>query len=288
MTGFGTAEAENQNWRIKAEIKSLNNKFLDLNIRLPKAFKDKEIEFRQLLMLKVGRGSVSLFINAEKKENNQSSDSLVINAAVAKGYKTKLENLAGELNLESGNLFNTIIAMPDVLKFDETDGIEEDWILLKQTVENAFTKFDNFRIQEGETIKTYFETCITAINLHLKKVETEEMPRKEAIKDKLFQALADQKEKLEIDHNRFEQELIFYLEKFDIGEEKSRLQNHLTYFNETLANDATGKKLNFIAQEIGREINTMGSKANYFPIQQAVVCMKEELEKIKEQLLNIL
>ncbi len=288
MTGFGTAEAENQNWRVKAEIKSLNNKFLDLNIRLPKAFKDKEIEFRQLLMLKAGRGSVSLFINAERKEDNQSADSLVVNTSVACGYKVKLEKLAKDLSLESNNLFNTILTMPDVLKFDETDGVEEDWILLKTTVETAFEKFDEFRIQEGNTIKKYFEDCIASIHLHLKTVEIEEKPRKEAIRDKLFQALADQKEKLEFDHNRFEQELIFYLEKFDIGEEKSRLNNHLTYFNETLAKDANGKKLNFIAQEIGREINTMGSKANYFPIQQAVVCMKEELEKIKEQLLNIL
>jgi uncharacterized protein (TIGR00255 family) len=288
MTGFGTAEAENQNWHVKAEIKSLNNKFLDLNIRLPKAFKDKEIEFRQLLMLKAGRGSVSLFINAERKENNQSADSLVVNTSVANGYKIKLEKLASELSLESGNLFNTILTMPDVLKFDETDGVEEDWLLLKNTVEAAFAKFDDFRIQEGNTIRKYFEDCLAAIQLQLKTVEIEEKPRKEAIKDKLFQALADQKEKLEIDHNRFEQELIFYLEKFDIGEEKSRLNNHLGYFNETLAKDANGKKLNFIAQEIGREINTMGSKAKYFPIQQAVVCMKEELEKIKEQLLNIL
>lgn len=288
MTGFGTAEAENSNWRIKAELKSLNNKFLDLNIRLPKAFKDKEIEFRQMLMLKVGRGSVSLFINAEKKEENQSADSLVINTVVAAGYKSKLEKLANDLNLSEVSLFNTIIAMPDVLKFDETDGVEEDWILLKETVEKAFEKFDNFRIQEGNTIRTYFETCIASIYLQLKTVEIEEKPRKEAIKDKLFQALADQKEKVEVDHNRFEQELIFYLEKFDIGEEKSRLNNHLEYFIETLGKDANGKKLNFIAQEIGREINTMGSKANYFPIQQAVVCMKEELEKIKEQLLNIL
>ncbi len=288
MTGFGTAEAENSNWRIKAELKSLNNKFLDLNIRLPKAFKDKEIEFRQMLMLKVGRGSVSLFITAEKKEENQSADSLVINTAVAAGYKSKLEKLASDLHLNEVALFNTIINMPDVLKFDETDGVEEDWIMLKETVEKAFEKFDNFRIQEGNTIKTYFENCIAAIHLQVKTVEIEEKPRKEAIKDKLFQALADQKEKVEIDHNRFEQELIFYLEKFDIGEEKSRLNNHLEYFIETLGKDANGKKLNFIAQEIGREINTMGSKANYFPIQQAVVCMKEELEKIKEQLLNIL
>ena len=178
--------------------------------------------------------------------------------------------------------------MPDVLKFDETDGVEEDWILIKETVEEAFGKFDTFRIQEGNTVKTYFETCIAAIHSQLKIVEAEEIPRKEAMRDKLFQALAEQKEKLEIDHNRFEQEVIFYLEKFDIGEEKSRLSNHLAYFNETLAKDANGKKLNFIAQEIGREINTMGSKANYFLIQQAVICMKEELEKIKEQLLNIL
>lgn len=288
MTGFGSAEAENNNWRVKTEIKSLNNKFLDFNLRLPKAFKDKEIELRQLLTLKVGRGSVSVYITAEKKEDNQSSDSLIINKAVAKGYKDKLEGLANELGLQSANLFDTILTMPDVMKFDESEGVDEDWQLIKSSVEEAFEKFDTFRIQEGNTIKTYLEECIAAVQEQLKVVEGEEKPRKEAIREKLFQSLAEQKEKLEIDNNRFEQELIFYLEKFDIGEEKSRLKNHLTYFNDTLNKDANGKKLNFIAQEIGREINTMGSKANYFTIQQAVVCMKEELEKVKEQLLNIL
>ncbi len=288
MTGFGSAEAENNNWRVKTEIKSLNNKFLDFNLRLPKAFKDKEIELRQLLTLKVGRGSVSVYITAEKKEDNQSSDSLIINKAVAKGYKDKLEGLATELGLQSANLFDTILTMPDVMKFDESEGVDEDWQLIKSSVEEAFDKFDTFRIQEGNTIRTYLEECIAAIQEQLKVVEVEEKPRKEAIREKLFQSLAEQKEKLEIDNNRFEQELIFYLEKFDIGEEKSRLKNHLSYFNDTLNKDANGKKLNFIAQEIGREINTMGSKANYFTIQQAVVCMKEELEKVKEQLLNIL
>lgn len=288
MTGFGSAEAENSNWLIKTEIKSLNNKFLDFNLRLPKAFKDKEIELRQLLTVKIGRGSVSVYINAEKKENNQSAEGLIINTKVAKAYQDKLNELANTLGLESKDMFNTIISMPDVMKFDETEGADEDWQLIKSTVNEAFDKFDSFRIQEGNTIQTYLETCINAIYEQITIVEAEEKPRKEAMRERLYQSLTEQKEKPEFDANRFEQELIFYLEKFDIAEEKSRLKSHLEYFKSTVAKDPNGKKLNFIAQEIGREINTMGSKANFFTIQQAVVCMKEELEKIKEQLLNIL
>jgi uncharacterized protein (TIGR00255 family) len=287
MTGFGASEAENENWRIRTEIKSLNNKFLDINMRLPKSFKDKEIELRQLLTFKVGRGSVSITIVAEKKDNS-AGDSLNINLPLAKSYKDKLENMAKELHIATPDLWATIMALPDVIKYEESEGLEEDWILIRESVETAFEQFDKFRLQEGKTIEIYLRECVDKIGISLETVEREEVPRRESIKGRLMQSLADNKEDVNIDQNRFEQEIIYYLEKYDIAEEKSRLRHHLNFFLECLEKEANGKKLNFISQEMGREINTLGSKAYFFPIQQAVVFMKEELEKIKEQLLNVL
>ena len=288
MTGFGIAEIQTETLTVKTEIKSLNNKFLEMNVRLPRAFKDRDIELRQLLNLKIGRGSVSVNIHIEKKQGNQSGDTLTINESLALSYNEKLKALATKLSIDNVNLFNTILSMPDVIKYEESDGDDQEWVLIKECVEKAMLKFDEFRIQEGNVVAQYLKECVSSIDKHLQQVEKEEAPRKEAVKGKLWQALRDNKEEASIDKNRFEQELIYYLEKYDIAEEKSRLANHINYFNETLATDANGKKLNFIGQEMGREINTMGSKAYFFPIQQAVVCMKEELEKIKEQLLNIL
>ncbi len=287
MTGFGASETENDNWRIRTEIKSLNNKFLEMNIRLPKSFKDKEIELRQLLTFRIGRGSVSVSVIAEKKDNT-AGDSLNINLPLAKSYKDKLENMAKELNIATPDLWSTIMALPDVIKYEESEGLEEDWQLIKNSIETAFLQFDSFRLQEGKTIGLYVKDCIDKISLNLETVEKEEVPRRESIKGKLMQSLADNKEDVNVDSNRFEQEIIYYLEKYDIAEEKSRLKHHLNFFLECLEKEANGKKLNFISQEIGREINTLGSKAYFFPIQQAVVFMKEELEKIKEQLLNVL
>jgi uncharacterized protein (TIGR00255 family) len=287
MTGFGASETENNTWRVRTEIKSLNNKFLELNIRLPKSFKDKEIELRQLLTFRIGRGSVSVSIIAEKKDNT-AGDSLNINLPLAKSYKDKLEAMARELNIATPDLWTSIMALPDVIKYEETEGLEEDWLLIRDSVEKAFIQFDQFRLQEGKTTGIYLKECIDKISENLETVEREELPRRESIKGRLMQSLADNKEDVKIDNNRFEQEIIYYLEKYDIAEEKSRLRHHLNFFIECLEKEANGKKLNFISQEMGREINTLGSKAYFFPIQQAVVFMKEELEKIKEQLLNVL
>jgi uncharacterized protein (TIGR00255 family) len=288
MTGYGLSESENNQWRVKAEIKSLNNKFLELNIRLPKTFKDKDIEIRQLLTNKIIRGSVSVNINAERKDNQNANDSLSINIPLAKSYFQKIESLTEALNIPNENILNTILTLPDVMKYDETDGLEEDWILIKTAVLKAFEQFESFRIQEGEFIKKYLKACIEVISLNLENIAQHEAPRKEGIKDKLWLSLLENKEEKNIDKNRYEQELIYYLEKYDIAEEKSRLAHHISFFNECLEKEGNGKKLSFISQELGREINTIGSKANYFPIQQSVVIMKEELEKIKEQLLNVL
>jgi uncharacterized protein (TIGR00255 family) len=288
MTGFGSYEIENEQWKLKTEIKSLNNKFFDLNLRLPKSFKDKDIELRQVLSNKINRGSVSVQIIAEKKNGSSLNDNLSLNLPLAKSFYEKIQTLASELNIQSNDLMNTIIAFPDVIKYEENISTEEDWTMVKSSVDEAFERFDAFRLQEGKTIGLYLIACVDKIRNYVKTVEIEEVPRRESIKGKLLQSLNDNKEDVSVDQNRFEQEIIYYLEKYDIAEEKSRLYHHLDFFIECLEKDANGKKLNFIAQEMGREINTMGSKAYYFPIQQAVVLMKEELEKIKEQLLNVL
>lgn len=288
MTGFGVSEIDNDIWDIKTEIKSLNNKFMELNVRLPKSFKDKEMELRQLLTTRIQRGSVSILITADRKDNTGVNDSLDINVPLAKSYFNKINELATILGVETPNMLNTIIAFPDVVKYEENEVSEEDWNLIKTCVETALDKFEQFRLQEGKTIELYLKECVEKINLHLQTVEKEEVPRRESIKSKLLQALLENKDDINVDQNRMEQEIIYYLEKYDIGEEKSRLSHHIAFFIECLGTEAGGKKLNFIAQEMGREINTMGSKAYYFPIQQAVVLMKEELEKIKEQLLNVL
>ena len=255
---------------------------------MPKSFKDKEIELRQLLGAKIQRGSVSVSIVAERKDNSGVNDNLTVNLPLAKSYYNKLNQLSADLGMETPNLLNTIIAFPDVVKYEESEVSEEDWQLILTTVETAFEKFDQFRLQEGKTISNYITECVVKIGEYLKTVEREEIPRRESIRGKLLQSLTDNKDDIKVDENRLEQEIIFYLEKYDIGEEKSRLRHHIDFFIECLEKDANGKKLNFISQEMGREINTLGSKAYYFPIQQAVVLMKEELEKIKEQLLNVL
>ena len=287
MTGFGASEMENENWRIRTELKSLNNKFLEMNIRLPKSFKDKEIELRQLLTFRVGRGSVSVSVVGEKKDNSN-GDALNINLALAKSYKEKLEHMARELQIDTPDLWSAVMTLPDVIKYEESEGLEEDWQLVRESVEVAFQQFDQFRLQEGKTIGLYLKECIQKIRISLETVEKEELARRENIKGRLMQSLSDNKEDVKVDINRFEQEIIYYLEKYDIAEEKSRLGHHLDFFLECLEKEANGKKLSFISQEMGREINTLGSKAYFFPIQQAVVFMKEELEKIKEQLLNVL
>ncbi len=288
MTGFGSSETIQQHLVIKSEIKSLNNKFLEVNLKIPKSFKDKEIEIRHVLTQKVQRGSVTLSISIERTNQNQGIDSLKINHELATSYHQKLSNLSMKIDGKERDLFNLIITLPEVLKYEENDSNEEEWNLILNNIQETIEKFDQFRLQEGNTISEYIKGCLSKILSYLAAVESEEKNRKEAIKNKLFQSLKESQDEINIDKNRFEQELIYYLEKIDIGEEKSRLKQHINYFESCLANDASGKKLTFISQEIGREINTLGSKAYHFPIQQQVVCMKEELEKIKEQLLNVL
>lgn len=288
MTGFGVSELDNDKWSIRVELKSLNNKFLEINMRLPKSFKEKEMELRQYIGPQIQRGSVSIQVTAERKESAADADAVDVNMPLAMAYHRQLTELGNTLQLKTDDLLNSIIAFPDVVRYEESGVSDEDWQLIKEVSQQAFKKFDTFRLQEGDTIEKYLIECVARINDSLSKVALEEAPRKESLKSKLLQSLLENREEITVDENRFEQEMIFYLEKYDIAEEKSRLGHHIEFFLKSLKEEGSGKKLNFIAQEMGREINTMGSKAYHFPIQQNVVLMKEELEKIKEQLLNVL
>lgn len=288
MTGFGNAEAENDNLSVKAEIKSVNNKFLELNIRLPRSFKDKETELRQALSLRISRGTVQINVMVEKKSAGADISMMQVNIPLAQSYKEKLDEISNALGLKSDNHLERILSFPEVLKQGEESGDEKEWGFIMEVIEKAYLNYDAFRIAEGNKLSKYLADCTNEVEQGLAVVAIEEPKRKEQLRNRIFTALKETVNEQKIDTNRFEQEMIYYLEKFDIGEEKHRLENHIEFFRTALSNEPNGKKLNFISQEMGREINTIGSKANHFPIQQAVVGMKESLEKIKEQLLNVI
>lgn len=285
MTGFGKANRENNKLTISAEIKSLNSKGLDLTIRLPFIFKEKEMELRNELQKIIERGKVELNISTEYKQNQSG---LRINTELAKEYHQQLQELANELNEKQSNLFTEVLKMPEVIKNDKKEFNEEDWNLVRETVFEAVQCMQQFRKDEGRSIATDFNAQLHSILQKLEEVKVHDADRIDAIKKRIKNNLADVISKNVFDENRFEQELIYYIEKIDINEEKVRLATHCNYFLATMKEPACGRKLNFIAQEIGREINTIGSKANDARIQRLVVEMKDELEKIKEQTNNVL
>lgn len=285
MTGFGKANRENNKLTISAEIKSLNSKGLDLSIRLPFIFKEKEMELRNELQKIIERGKVELNISTEYKQNQSG---LRINTELAKEYHQQLQELANELNEKQSNLFTEVLKMPEVIKNDKKEFNEEDWNLVRETVFEAVQCMQQFRKDEGRSIATDFNAQLHSILHKLEEVKVHDADRIDAIKKRIKNNLADVISKNGFDENRFEQELIYYIEKIDINEEKVRLATHCNYFLATMKEPACGRKLNFIAQEIGREINTIGSKANDARIQRLVVEMKDELEKIKEQTNNVL
>ena len=287
MTGYGTAEINTLNYTFKAEIRSLNGKFFDCSIRLPKELRDKETEIRQWATAQIARGTVQINIQKESFANNTTQDNFQINENLALSYHKKLKSLVETLKVPDQYLLQYILAMPEVTSFEISDNTE-DWKNAQSVLEHAFIKFNQFRQQEGQATANNLSLCINAIQKHLNLVVAVDIERKSHIQNKLEQAVSEIKDRVSFDSGRFEQELMFYLEKADIGEEIQRLQNHLEYFLETMDGESSGKKLGFIAQEIGREINTMGSKANYFAMQKHVVEMKDQLEKIKEQCLNLI
>jgi len=287
MTGYGLASIDHQNVKFAVEIKSLNSKFLELNLKLPKAFSDKELLLRNVCSKEIERGKVSVSINIERGE--EALKGATINAALLSKYYKELEAINISLGANSSNLLQAVLNFPDVISYVDDEGSENDWTILNNTFNKALANFNQFRETEGTVLKADLELRIKNILSFFGQIEVLEPLRIPQIKARLNQFLEENVGKINVDQNRLEQELIYYIDKLDITEEKIRLRSHCDYFIETLkSKDANGKKLGFISQEIGREINTMGAKANDAQIQQLVVGMKEELEKIKEQLLNVL
>jgi uncharacterized protein (TIGR00255 family) len=287
MTGYGLAIADQENVKFSVEIKSLNSKFLELNLKLPRAFSEKELLLRNICSKDIERGKVNIAINVDRGE--ESLKGATINAALLGKYYKQLQEINISLGADSSNLLQAVLNFPDVISYTEEEINEGDWDILNSTFLKALANFNEFRADEGKVLKADLELRIKNILQLFSEVEVLEPLRIPSIKARLNQFLEDNVGKVNVDQNRLEQELIYYIDKLDITEEKIRLRSHCDYFIETLkSKDANGKKLGFISQEIGREINTMGAKANDAQIQQLVVGMKEELEKIKEQLLNVL
>jgi uncharacterized protein (TIGR00255 family) len=287
MTGYGIAVTDFANAKYTVEIKSLNSKFLELALKLPKSFADKEFILRNECSKQIERGKVNVSVTVEYSEVQKKAAS--IDTSLLKGYYQQLQEAATELNDSGSNLLQIALNFPDVIKYDEDTISEEEWGQLHKTFDAAMRDFQKFRSDEGGVLQEDLIFRIKSIYDSLQKIELEAPKRIPLIKERLTSMLEENVGKENYDQNRLEQELIFYIDKLDITEEKIRLKSHCDYFLETLKSpDANGKKLGFISQEIGREINTIGSKANDAYIQQTVVGMKEELEKVKEQLLNVL
>lgn len=287
MTGFGLAVSDLEDVKYTAEIKSLNSKFLELSVKLPKPFSDKELLLRNECSKHIERGKVSISISAEYTDAQLKTAR--INQNLLMIYYSQLKLAADELNDPATNLLQLALNFPDVIEYESDLASEEEWKLLHQTFEKALSNFQTFRADEGEILKTDLILRINNILIGMNQVEEHEPNRLLLIRERLTNYLNENVGKEHADMNRLEQELIYYIDKLDITEEKIRLKSHCDYFIKALnSSDANGKKLGFISQEIGREINTIGSKANDASIQQIVVGMKEELEKIKEQLLNVL
>lgn len=287
MTGFGKAEFEVNNKKFTIEIKSLNSKQLDINTRTPALYREKDIEIRKVISEKLERGKIDFNIYVETLGDSTSSK---INEPILKSYFEHLKKISSELKLPTDqSTLQAVLRLPDVVKTDYETLDEKEWETILIHILIALEAIDKFRVQEGTALQTDISGNITSIRNLLEQIRPFEAQRLESLKSRLKDTLDSLKQNGNVDENRFEQELIFYLEKLDINEEKVRLANHCDYFFETLEEPiSNGKKLGFISQEIGREINTIGSKANDKNIQRIVVQMKDHLERVKEQLLNIL
>lgn len=286
MTGYGMAKGTAGGQSVTIEIRSLNSKFLELNMRMPSQFRDKELELRGELNRRIERGKADVNVNFDNLDAARRSS---VNRDLFEAYYVDLHGLAKEYNLNDTGLLDIILRMPQVLNTDKTETDESQWKELMSVLGNALNQFDEFRRNEGSVLETDILERVNAIVNRIPEVEVFEPQRIEALRSRLNKGISDMKESAGADQNRFEQELIYYIEKLDITEEKVRLRAHCEYFLQTISSpEANGKKLGFITQEIGREINTMGSKANDARIQRLVVEMKDELEKLKEQLANVL
>jgi uncharacterized protein (TIGR00255 family) len=287
MTGYGKAERMLADKKLTIEIKSLNSKQLDTSTRLPSLYKEKELEIRQLIATELERGKVECSVYYELSGKNTP---VIINEPVVKSYYEQLYRVSGELGLETSiELLSMIMKLPDSIKTERTELDAGEWESVKNTLKEALDKLNTFRDQEGDSLERDIRLRIDAIRQKLDHVDIHEKERMDQVRERIGRHLEEIEMKDKIDENRFEQELIYYIEKLDISEEKVRLANHCKYFLETMEDQGpTGKKLGFISQEMGREINTLGSKANHKELQKIVVEMKDELERIKEQVLNVL
>ncbi len=288
MTGYGIAVTEFQNSKISVEIKSLNSKFLELLLKLPKNFSEKESFIRNECSRRIERGKANVTISIERTgAETQKIENL--NAPLLKSYYHHLKQIATELGENQSDIFRQALQIPDVWNVQQGSVNEEEWDAVNRTFDEAIKNFDRFRSDEGSTLSADLKHRIELILAAIPEVEKFEPTRVGVLREKLDTLLKDAVGTEQVDQNRLEQELIYYVEKFDMTEEKIRLKSHCDYFLSVMKEkEANGKKLGFISQEIGREVNTMGSKANDANIQKIVVGMKDELEKIKEQLLNIL
>ncbi len=279
MTGYGKSVIQLPTKKITIEIKSLNSKNLDLNTRVPAIYREKEVAIRRKLAKKLTRGKIDLSFYIEATAEEVTSR---INVGVVQKYIEQLKAMGSE-----SDVLPIAMRLPDVLKVEREELNENEWIEIEKSIDDALNHLQDFRKDEGKVLMDDFTERINFIKINLEEVIALDNERLQAVRDRLYKAISELK--LTVDENRFEQEMIYYLEKLDITEEKVRLKNHLKYFLEELKSDVSnGKKLGFISQEIGREVNTIGSKANFAPMQKMVVQMKDELEKIKEQLLNVL
>ena len=281
MTGYGKSVLQLPTKKISIELKSLNSKSLDLNARMPSMYRAKELSIRKLIAKNLVRGKIDFSLFVEVTGEDTSSK---INKTVVTQYMKQLQDVVAG---DSTELLKMAIRLPDAITTERDEIDDEEWDAISTEINDAISKIVAYRKDEGATLEQDFTNRIANLRRLLEEVITMDPDRIDGVRARLEKGVSDIKEK--VDENRFEQELVYYIEKFDITEEKVRLDNHLDYFTKTLnSDDSNGKKLGFITQEIGREINTIGSKSNYAPMQKLVVQMKDELEKIKEQLLNVL
>ena len=287
MTGFGRAVIENEKIKATCEIKALNGRYFEADIRLPKYLYELDAPIRRMLSEKLERGTLTVVYNIKVVDEQQASQEIQVNEALAKKYLNTLMGLSQNLGVEFKDPFREIIRVPEVIGTADKEISDElkQWVV--ELTEKAAANLVDFRSVEGKATGEKLLSLIQSISQDLLLVENEESARKESLKERIYGNLLEHVKEELLDPNRLEQEILLYLDKWDIAEEKQRLGQHINYFIQSLKAEPKGRKLNFIAQEMGREMNTMGVKSNYFPRQQAVVQMKEKLEQIKEQVLNI-
>lgn len=287
MTGYGKAMLETPHRKITVEIRSLNSKQADINTKMPWIYKEKELEIRNMVIRRLERGKIDLMISFDAMNDEPAP---VINSNIVKNYYNQLMEISNELGINSDSeLLGIVMRLPETFRTERAELTEEEWSMAAKLIDDALSMADLYRLEEGRAMEADLTKSVASINRYLENLSTVEGDRLARMRDKLTATLQETVGSENIDKNRFEQELIFYLEKMDINEEKVRLKKHCDYFIETMnGNGQNGKMLNFISQEMGREINTIGSKANDASMQKLVVMMKDELERIKELTLNVL